>query len=228
MTGSSVSVAPITSGAPGLASLAPQPTNRALIVGQTGSGKTTLALELVRDALTRRQRHVFVVDTKGTLTWYIPGISSQLVSKFDDAAASKAQLIIYRPTYRESQDELIQNRVWEWLYQRGHTTVYVDETAGVTQGDVFPFYYGAILMRGRELGLELWSATQRPMRIPQVVLSESEDCYAFRLRLPQDRQRVESLTGIPARDIAALKKREFLYAPQDGEVSRKLILNLRG
>lgn len=222
--------------APTLAQLAPLPTNRALIVGQTGSGKTTLGRCFVRDALDRRERFVVVIDMKGTLRWSFPDLEKRerdplvvhQAITLDSAVKSRARLVIYRPSYRESQDEATQGALWEWLYRRHHTTIYVDETAAVTNGDVYPFYYGAVLMRGRELGLELWSATQRPLRIPQVVLSESEDVYAFRLRLPQDRQRVEQLTAIPARTIAALRKREFVYAPQDGEVSGKMTLQLGG
>jgi energy-coupling factor transporter ATP-binding protein EcfA2 len=213
--------------APSIETIAPKPTNRALIVGQTGSGKTTLAYAFVRDALVRRDRHVVVIDSKGLIAWQFPAsVEHAHVASLADAVKSPAQFICYRPTYAESQNETAQAQLWDWLYRRRNTTVYVDETAALTNGDVFPFYYGAILMRGRELGLELWSATQRPMRIPQNVLSESEDAYAFKLRLPQDRARVESLTGIPADTIAQLKKREFVYAPQDGDVSGTLTLNL--
>lgn len=211
-----------------LVALAPHPTNRALIVGQTGSGKTTLARVFVQDALTRRGRHVVVLDMKGLLNWTFPGVTCELVTTLEAAIKSQAQCIVYRPGYLESTSADTQGKVWEWLYRRQETTVYVDETAAVTNGDVYPIYYGAVLMRGRELGLELWSATQRPLRIPQVVLSESEDCYAFRLRLPQDRARVEALTMIPADTIAELRKREFVYAPQDGDVSGRLMLKLGG
>ena len=217
----------VSRSAPSIAAIAPKPTNRALIVGQTGSGKTTLAYAFVRDALVRRDRHVVVIDSKGLIAWRFPeSIEQAHVATLDDAVRSSAQFICYRPTYAESVDERTMARLWDWLYRRRNTTVYVDETAAVTAGDLFPFYYGAILMRGRELGIELWSATQRPMRVPQIVLSESEDAYAFKLRLPQDRARLESLTGIPADTIEQLRKREFVYAPQDGDVSGKLTLNL--
>lgn len=207
-----------------IAELAPRPTDRALIVGQTGSGKTTLAKELIRDAVERRGRHVVAVDFKGTLK--LPGFET--FTSLKKLTASKGRTLLYRPTYAETQDTAMQSRFWEWVYRRKHTTIYVDETAAVTAGEEFHFYYGAVLMRGRELGLELWSATQRPKRIPQIVLSESEHVYAFRLRLPQDRERVEQLTSLPAERIADLPKRYFLYAPQDGEIAGPLTLDLRG
>lgn len=203
-----------------LQALAPRRTDRALFVGQTGSGKTTLARYLLA-----QRRFVVLVDMKGMLKWSEYQVATTL-RELQRLADSGTEKLCYRPDYGESQNATLQNRFWHWIYQRRHTTVYVDETAAVTNGDQFPYYYGACFMRGRELGIEVWSATQRPMRIPQVVLSESEHVYAFRLRLPQDRQRVEQLTGIDADQIAALRKHEFLYAPQDGEVFGPLKLGL--
>lgn len=207
---------------PTIETLAPKPTDRALFVGQTGSGKTTLAEVIVRDAHERRGRHVVVVDAKGLIKW--PGYV--VVTTLKKAIKSKETRLTYRPSYAELRNLEMQELAWEWLYKRGHTTIYVDETAAIVQGDIYPHYYGATLMRGREMGLELYSATQRPMKIPQITLSESEHVYAFRLRLPQDRQRVEALTSIPQERIAALQKQEFLYGPQDGDVQGPLKLAL--
>jgi hypothetical protein len=165
---------------------------------------------------------VVAVDFKGTLNY--PGF--KVYTSLAKLVAAKEPKLTYRPDYAESVDETIQERFWEWVYRRRNTTIYVDETAAITRGDLFPYYYGACLMRGRELGLELWSATQRPMRIPQVVLSESEHVYVFRLRLPQDRQRMEQLTGIEQERIHALPKLDFLYAAQDASIVGPLRLNL--
>lgn len=199
--------------------LTPRKTDRALFVGMTGSGKTTLAQILLRS-----RGYVVAVDFKGLLKW--PGY--EVHTGIGSLARAKAPRLIYRPNYDEIRNEEIQEQVWEWLYRRGNTTVYVDETAAVTEGNVYPFYYGACLMRGREHGIELWSATQRPARIPSIVLSESEHVFAFRLRLPQDRERVEALTMIERESIAVLPKHEFLYAPQDGDIVGPLRLNLPG
>ncbi len=200
-----------------LRGLIPSPSDRALLVGQTGSGKTTLA----RYLLTARKYRV-VADYKGKLNWPEYTVCTTLRALVQNRADS----LLYRPNYGESQDEEICARFWEWIYQRGNCTVYVDETAAITNGNTYPYHYGAVLMRGRELGIELWSATQRPKDIPQVVLSESEHVFAFRLRLPQDRERVEQLTGIDRQRIASLTKREFLYARQDAEVVGPLHLQL--
>lgn len=209
-------LAPIRPLNPLLASLVPAKSDRALFVGQTGSGKTTLARVLLE-----ARRYVVVLDAKGTIKW--PGY--RLEKNLDRLVKRAEPRLIYRPTMEELVDESTIDSFFRWIYLRRNTTVYIDETAAITRGDVYPFHYGACFMRGRELNVEVWSATQRPTRIPQVALSESEHVYAFRLRLPQDRMRVEALTGISQDAISGLTKRNFLYAPQSGEVAGPFTLS---
>ena len=202
-------------------SLIPPATDRAVLVGQTGSGKTTLARYLLNER-TLRGSHTVVFDYKGRIDWK----EFELCTSLSKLAGSKKQSLLYRPTYEESQDEETVNKVWEWLYRRGGTTAYIDELDAISSGEVYPYYYGACLVRGRELGIEVWSATQRPTKIPQRTLSESENVYAFKLRLPQDRERVEALTGIDRTRINELRKREFLFSRQDGETQGPIILKI--
>jgi energy-coupling factor transporter ATP-binding protein EcfA2 len=200
-----------------LSSLQPAPTDRAAFVGQTGSGKTTLAQRLLAT-----RAYVVVLDGKGTLDW--PGYDFQ--RSLNDAMKSKAARILYRPTYEELADVDTQDAFFEWIFRRRNTTVYVDELATVTQGDQYPFHFGACFTRGRELNIETWCSTQRPTRIPQIVLSESEHVYCFRLRLYQDRAKVEQTAQIPESAIVGLPKQEFIYARQDADPSGRLKLQL--
>lgn len=203
-----------------LNAIIPGRTDRVLLAGQTGSGKTTLARVLLQE-----RKHVVVLDVKGRMRW--PGYEIFTnFGKLTDINPDKIQRVIYKPTYDDLQNKKLIDGFFKWVYDRRNTTLYVDELAGVTDGNNYPYHYGACLMRGRELGIEVFSGTQRPIDIPQVAISEAEHVYCFRLRLPQDRIKIANTAGIPIEMIAGLNKRQFLYAPQDGDIVGPLSLEL--
>ena len=188
----------------------PKAGERVMLAGQTGSGKTTLARYLLE-----WRKHVVVLDVKGTINWKGYTLHKDFSTLTKD---TKHQRLIYRPDplLADDLDEL--DVFFRWVYIRRNCTVYVDELMGVTRGELCPPYLKAILTRGRELGVEMWTATQRPKGVPQVTMSEAEHFYCFRLRMPQDRERVEQLTGVRQEQIAALPKFDFIYARQDADV----------
>jgi hypothetical protein len=208
-----------------LSSYVPARSDRAFIAGQTGSGKTVLARYLCAF-----REHVVVFDPKRRIDW----TGYKLVSSLKAMAAldpKKEKRIIFRPDFNavkdwDRGDDEIQ-RAFEWVYRRGQTTLYVDEAYMLTRGEEIPDFYHACLTQGRELGVETWTATQRPMNIPQVLMSEAEHAYIFRLKLPQDRRKVEQICAVPESQTAALAKRSFLYAPQSGDTLGPFTLNLK-
>lgn len=197
--------------------LMPGPTDRAAFVGQTGSGKTTLA-----ENVCRLRPYVVVLDSKGTVAWK----GYELHSSLSTLVASKAPKLIYRPVFEELSSDETMDLFFQWVFQRKNTTLYVDEIYSVAHGDVYPPHYGACLTRGREVGVVVYTATQRPAFVPQIMFSESEHVYCFYLKMPRDRERVEAMTGIDKREIHSLPKHQFLYAPQDGEPVGPLTLRL--
>jgi energy-coupling factor transporter ATP-binding protein EcfA2 len=201
--------------------LFPAPGDRAAFVGQTGSGKTTLA-----EMACRVRPYVVVLDPKGRIDWKGYTVHTTLADTIK--ASGESHRLVYKPTYDELQDEETLDRFFEWVYKRGNTTLYVDEIFAIAQGDQYPWHFGACLTRGRELGVSVYVATQRPARIPQVMLSESEHVYCFRLKLPQDQERMADITGLDETAIARLPKHHFYYAPQDGEARGPLTLALGG
>ena len=202
-----------------LRNIAVTPGNRAFLAGQTGSGKTTLARELLGLATFP----VVVYDAKGLIQW--PGY--ERTEKLATLKTLSYPRCVYVPPVDiqdapEKQDEFF------WiLYQRGNCTVYIDEVYSVCNGNVMPPYYKAILTRGRERGITCLSSTQRPKSIPQVLMSESEHFYIFRLQLDQDRERVNTLTGLASRRIQRLKKHQFYYLePSEDSAIWPLMLGL--
>lgn len=192
--------------------LIPAKSDRVFIAGQTGSGKSTLAR-----ILAQYRKYVVILDSKGTIKW--PGYTRvESFRKLQELDPEKCPKIVYHPTYWEETNPAVMDAFFRWVYDRRNCTLYVDELMGCTRGDVFPPYYGACLTRGRELGIEVWSGTQRPKNIPQVSMSEAEHAFIFPLRMPQDRVRVSEVANIPLQRLQYLRKRQFIYAAQDGAV----------
>jgi hypothetical protein len=199
----------------------PGPQDRATFVGQTGSGKTTLARLVIE-----QRPYVVAYDAKGYINW--DGWKRYTSLRALCADSNIPPHAVYRPGYAELSDEPTVNAFFEWIYKRKHTTVYVDELSAIASGDNFPWYFGACITRGRERGISTMCATQRPTRIPQIVLSEAEYVFCGRLKLPRDRQRVAETTGMDETAIAALRGHEFLFAPQSGDPSGPYVVNLNG
>ena len=196
--------------------LMPGPTDRAAFVGQTGSGKTTLAQELCK-----LRPYVVALDPKGMLHWK----GYEVYQRLESLVKSDKPKLIYRPVYDELQDPETMDLFFQWVFRRRNTTLYIDEVYAIARGDVYPFHLGACLTRGREVGVVVYAATQRPARVPQIIFSESEHVYCFRLKLPQDRERISDITGLDP-EALSLPKFCFFYAPQDGEPAGPLKLRL--
>lgn len=179
--------------------------DRALFVGATGSGKTTLA-----KALLWRQPHVAVLDPKRTFV--MPPEANATIT--DDPEVVLAwegpDMIVYRPGAELLTDPESADWFFWWAYERGNTLIYVDEASMVTRGTDPPRGYAACIQLGRERGVGTWHATQRPSRVPIVLLSESEHLFVFRLRHPADADRVAEYSD-PATLERSPTGRQFWY-----------------
>jgi hypothetical protein len=187
--------------------LLPGRTDRAAFYGQTGSGKTTLAHYLLE-----QRPYAVAFDTKGRLDW---GPRWHLHRDFKGLQKDKHTHLIYRPDYAEVRDEEAVERFWAWVYQRENTTAYADEVTDFCRASMlFPFHFGRCITRGRELGISVWSGSQRPAGIPRICLTESETIFAFFLKSAADRDRIEEETGIESDELFGLAKHYFYVAHQ--------------
>jgi len=187
-----------------LVRLLPAYNERALLVGKTGSGKTHFAARALN-----YYPWAVALDVKGRLDW--PGW--RRVDSLSDLQSlhEEDHHIIYRPSWQELDPEVL-DEFFSWTYHRGNTLLYVDEVLGVSAGDYMLPHYLACVTRGRELGVGVLSATQRPVRVPQVLLSEADAYYVWQLRLPQDRARIEEITG---ERLPAVSGHAFAYYRPD-------------
>lgn len=163
------------------------------IAGRTGSGKTWLARKYLAG-----YEHVFVLDTKGTLDWpEVPREEITIVKHLKDVLKVKTPKCIYKPVPEELELDFY-DQFFKFIYNRGNTIVWIDEVMSVTpNSQKIPFWYKAILTRGRELGVAAWSLTQRPAGINLLPISEASHIIAFDLNLPQDRKRLAEVSGAP-------------------------------
>lgn len=188
----------------------------------------------------RHYKFVIVYDVKGQMK---PGdwTGFAFVKSFDELK-KKAETrsdgrftfpkIVFQPNIYELPDEGDENghadKFFRFIYFRENTVLFVDEVYGVTTGRRIPFHYKAILTRGRERGITCFSGTQRPAEIPQFILSESENYFVFKLQMPQDKERIRKIVGIPEALIESLEKYEFLAATDSGYSARKRKFKLKG
>jgi DNA helicase HerA-like ATPase len=164
------------------------------IAGSTGSGKTILA-----QSFGAKEKKVIVLDTKGTF-YFEPFLLSDdyiIVETLEDLKnrAHKINKIVYRPIFQELNQESF-NEFFKFCYYLGNITIIVDEAMQVIKNHMsIPEYYAGILQRGRELNVSIWSLTQRPSGIHQLIMSEATHYFIFRLTLMNDRKKISDITG---------------------------------
>ena len=203
--------------------------DRGVLIGKTGCGKTTLAKFLVEDHIKPFSVTWNPKGSDNVFAWKHKHVST-LSELYDAGEDEKYPRIIYTPHPLIAEDEKNQEEFFYWIYERKYTRVYIDEATAIAySANKVPRFLLAILNRGRERGISTLTATQRPSGVPMNILSESENYYVFKTLLPQDKQRVELITGISVEDQNDLNDYEFYYFNVSrGLMPKKLRLNLEG
>ena len=164
------------------------------IAGSTGTGKTVLA-----KAYLSKYQNVMILDTKGTF-YFEPFLTSDDYVIVDDiqrleSMSKNFDKIVYRPKLNQLT-EYYYDEFFKWCYLRGNTIVCVDEAMQVSiSPQKIPYYYKGILTRGRELKTSVWSLTQRPSGLSQLILTESTHYFIFRLNHILDRDKISKISG---------------------------------
>ena len=190
-------------------------TDRGVLVGTTGCGKSTAAKFLLAP-----YQNVAVFDPKGLIRWR----GYKRFTEIEDlvANAHKYSKFIYAPNHFELQDDGVSfDRFFQYVYTIRNTFCYVDEVYACCQRQEIPHYLHALITRGRERGSGVLCATQRPMSIPQVILSESESWFIFSLAMPGDRKKIEETVGVSSDEIAKLRKRQFIFVSLQNDYRTK-------
>jgi hypothetical protein len=169
--------------------------DRLFIVGATGTGKTTLATIMLAPLT-----HIVVIDPKWHFSFHNPPfvrkpkhgdplVTSDLrkAERWDSPAP-----IVYRP--EEGECSAGCPAFWRWIWDRENTIVFVDEVTLISRPYDLPSGYKRCVQQGRSRTIGVWSCTQRPAKVPTILLSEAEHFIAFETRAPQDLKRVTEYT----------------------------------
>jgi hypothetical protein len=201
-----------------------------VLVGKTGSGKTTLAL-----ALLPTYRSVLVIDPIHVLTERLPLLHDGngernrdgfvICSSPEELAEKGASFpkLLYQPepTYMEWE---AYDLVYHWVFNRKNTMVYTDEGLRVMRPNgQAPRYMEACYTAGRQRGVGMITATQRPSKVDLRVMSEAEHYACFQLKLKADRERMAELMGEEV--LRSPKEHGFWYA-DDYKHEKPLLLRL--
>lgn len=179
------------------------PNEHVFIAGKTGSGKSYLAERYLAGF-----KHVVMLDTKGEMydrfmrgqkpLWIgVDDDEVTLVTRIMELEKASTPKIIYSPDYKEMKEEYY-DAFFEWCYLRRNCIVWVDEAMSVSPNPHrIPEHYMAILTRGRSRNTAVWSLTQRPKGIANVIMSEATHFFIFTLQLLDDRKKIVDITGVP-------------------------------
>lgn len=172
--------------------------------GMTGSGKTHLIKSYLAHFPT-----VVKFDTKGEALDDIkkkkhpwPQVNPKdmvIVQRLDDVEQADEdgyRKIVYCPNFREMNPETY-NEFFHWAYARKNITVWVDELMEVVENSsvILPYLKG-ILTRGRSRDTGLWMASQRPVNVHPLCISQCFHIFAFDLNIDQDRDKIARVTGV--------------------------------
>ena len=167
---------------------------RIFICGMTGSGKTEFAKRFLpfyprivfhdrefgnSDLI--QQYHFTPVHDPETLLMYIQ---------------KGKKRILYQPSQggeKEGVEDF--NRVCEIVFKTRNIALVVDEVSSVVSGQNAPYWFGEIQRLGRKYNVGCMSLTQRPMKLDQTLLSESEHMFIFKLKMDQDRVKISKVCG---------------------------------
>ena len=188
--------------------------DQVLLIASTGGAKSTLAA-----TLTLHTPSLVAIDEKARLT--LPGATVVELPRYDhdDSGGSafrsalqtalrwrpddEGNRIILRPYVLDIEDFDAHNDMYQAVYLRGHTLLWLDEitATGATAQRSQP-WLRAISARGRTRGLGLLTLTQAPFGLTPAILRRNATYIIFGPIDPQDldginRERIEIAAELP-------------------------------
>lgn len=190
--------------------------DRVGIFGKTGSGKTKAALKLLWESF----GSCIFYDGKrdgatGDLELGVPvleSIDELEAALFAEDPDDRLDRIHYLPANPNVDDW---DAVCRLAYERGDVHLIGDELKRVYQEGnsvrAITDAHNDVLVSGRSRGVGHTAISQRPKRIPMECISEAEHILAFRLRIGDDRKRIQQAVGDKGDVTRQLDGYRYLY-----------------
>lgn len=184
-----------------------------LIVGQNQSGKSTVAR-----SMTAGYSAQVVIDPKHeevlarSITVYSP-------AEFGQVYPQRSRRVVFRPDNGLERGEDVDS-VMARVEHYGRTAVVVHEAMFYASAGWIVPAYKRLQVAGAGRGIPVWSLSQRPMGLHNVLLSEARHVLIFDLALEGDRRKMAGIVG----DEALIRpERRFgfgYYGPTTGGLVR--------
>lgn len=163
--------------------IAIQPNKRYTFIGKTRSGKSFLAWYLLRHFAKDKTRQIIFIDPKHERRQFGDGTLldwPKLVKKYEP----KTHVQVFQ-TFQWNTE--LDNMV-DHVLKRGNTIVVLDELGGIADANSVPKGLTRLWTQGGGKGVGSWAMLQRPKRTPQVIKTQTEMFFLFRINSREDRK----------------------------------------
>lgn len=160
------------------------------IAGKTRSGKSVLTRSFI-PTFHRVVYHDRKIEHTDLVQKYHFGIV-RTVDQLAQALQKGGKRILYQPADGSVDDF---DLVCEEVFMTGNMVFAIDEAASYIPSSRVPYYTGELLRLGSGRGIGVWSLTQRPRDVANVLLSESSMIISYKLGLKTDRVKIVQTVG---------------------------------
>ena len=195
------------------------------VIGATGSGKT----EWIRQQIRRgKPRRLVVWDPKPTSNYaeFGPTFTSlaELASAMLDAGPRGELRAIYRPGTDMTKFPAKFDKLCMMAFAWKNCTLVGEELAHTTKSGYAPAGWMQCVTLGREEGMIIFGATQRPALCDKTFLSNASMVHCGRLQATSDRKVMADILDCPPADLVTLKPMEFIERADTGEMRRGAVV----